>query len=83
MDALIILEASTARAGKSSDVPWGVSEPIEPSLSVTDGVRRCLLRYDADRGRDGRVDPACNDGRRLTSGDVDADDAGDRCEGGV
>jgi len=52
------------------------------SRLVIEGVRRCLLRYEADRGSDGRG-PDWKDERRLTSGDPEAEEAGDRCEGGV
>lgn len=64
-------------------MPWGVRGREDPSLTAeTDGVRRCLLRYEAERGRDGR-EPDWKDERRLTSGEAEADEAGDRCEGGV
>jgi hypothetical protein len=78
------LEAAAARAGRSSDVPWGVSEPMEPSvLNVMDGARRCLLRYEADRGSGDRGPLEWMEDRRLESGEFDADEAGDRCDGGV
>lgn len=68
---------------RSSDVPCGVSVPVDPSLRAeAEGVRLCLVRYEADRGRLGRgLD--CSDDRRLATGDAEADEAGDRCEGGV
>jgi hypothetical protein len=47
-----------------------------------DGVRRFLLRYEADRGSDG-FGPDVIDERRLTSGETVAEEAGDRWEGGV
>lgn len=57
--------------------------PSEPSLTTeTGGLRRGFRRRDADCGRLGRG-PDWNDERRLTSGDVEPDEAGDRCEGGV
>lgn len=68
---------------RSSDVPWGVSVPVDPSLTAeAEGVRRCLWRYEADLGRFGRV-PVCSEERRLATGDEEADEAGDRFEGGV
>jgi hypothetical protein len=77
-------EAPAIMACRSSEVPWGVRGAEEPSLNpVTEGVLRCLLRYDADRGRIAGRDPDCKDPRRLTSGEVEAEEAGDRWEGGV
>lgn len=68
---------------RSSEVPWGVRVPALTSLMAeADGVRRCLARYEADRGRLGRL-PDVNDERRLASGDPDAEEAGERWEGGV
>lgn len=49
---------------------------------VADGVRRCLLRYEAERGSEGFW-PEVIDDRRLTSGETVAEEAGDRWEGGV
>lgn len=68
---------------RSSDVPCGVNVPVDPSLRAdAEGVRRCLVRYEADRGRLG-LGLDCREDRRLATGDADADEAGDRCEGGV
>lgn len=68
---------------RSSDVPCGVSVPVDPSLRAeAEGVRRCFVRYEADRGRLG-LGLDCSDDRRLATGDAEADEAGDRCEGGV
>lgn len=52
-------------------------------IETTDGVRRCLFRYEAERGRAGRGEDCWIDERRLTSGDTEVDEAGDRFEGGV
>lgn len=48
-------------------------------VPTADGVLRCFVRYEAERGRDGRGTPdaAWKDGRRLTSGDAGAEEAGD------
>lgn len=68
---------------RSSEVPWGVKVPVDTSLAAeADGVRLCLWRYDDDRGRFGRAED-CSDERRLALGEAEADDAGDRLEGGV
>lgn len=52
-----------------------------PLLTPTaaDGVLLCLVRYEADRGKEGRVLPGEDwiEGRRLASGDEGADEAGD------
>jgi hypothetical protein len=49
-----------------------------------DGVRLCLVRYDAERGNEGRdVEAWWNEGLRLVFGEAWADVAGDRCDGGV
>lgn len=57
--------------------------PVEASLMAeAEGVRRCLWRYDDDRGRFGRAED-CSEERRLASGEAEADDAGERFEGGV
>ena len=70
-------------AGKSSSVACGVKGLAVPSLiALTDGVRRCFVRYEAERGSDGR-EPVWRDGRRLASGDVTTEEAGDRWDGGV
>lgn len=53
---------------------------IGPWLAPTaDGVLRCLVKYEAERGSTGREPPGdcCREGRRLVSGDVGADEAGD------
>ena len=58
---------------------------------TADGVLRCLVRYEADRGRTGRPAPAAvfpvggawNDDLRLMLGEEEEDEAGDLCEGGV
>lgn len=50
---------------------------------TAEGVRRCLVRYEDDRGKAGRAGAPWKDGRRLTSGDAGADEAGERWEGGV
>lgn len=79
---MFIVAALTARPGRSSDVPWGVSGLADPSLTAeTEGVRRCLLRYEAERGRLGRG--LESEERRLVFGEAAADDAGDWWEGGV
>jgi hypothetical protein len=68
---------------RSSDVPCGVNGAEEPSLTAdTEGVLRCLLKYDAERGRFGRA-PDWREGRRLASGEADVEEAGDRSDGGV
>lgn len=70
---------------RSSDVASGDGWPTEPLLAPTaEGVLLCLVRYDDDRGRDGREAPAGPwiDDRRLVSGEVGADEAGD-LPGGV
>jgi len=69
---------------RSSDVASGEGWLARGWLA--DGVRRCLVRYEADRGSTGRELPCWGwwkDGRRLPSGDEGPDDAGDRCDGGV
>lgn len=48
---------------------------------VMEGVRRCLFRYDAECGREGR-EPCWIEERRLTSGETETEEAGDR-DGGV
>lgn len=71
---------------KSSDVASGLGWNILCASCPTAGcVRRCFVRYDADRGSDGRtllVWPWKED-LRLISGETGADEAGDRREGGV
>lgn len=69
------------RALKSAQVLGGVGELVSPPTAG--GVRRFLVRYDADRGSCGR-EPLWKDGRRLTSGEEWVELAGDRVlEGGV
>lgn len=74
---------------RSSEAPGGVgwpatAEPFPWSAAgpTADWVRRLFVRYDADLGMDGCW-PLWKDGRRLTSGDPGADEAGDRGLGGV
>ena len=71
---------------KSSDVASGVGWSALASEPIADCVRRCLVRYEVERGRAGRglvfVCP-WKDGLRLTSGETGAEEAGDRWEGGV
>jgi hypothetical protein len=67
-----------AKPLRSVEVPGGVSWVVEPFDSSADADRRCFVRYEADRGSVGRCDPVCKEGRRLTSGDTGAEDAGDR-----
>jgi hypothetical protein len=73
------------RPFRSSDVAFGVGCLVSAFCDATaDGVRRCLVRYEADRGRAGRVAEAWwREGLRLLPGEAGADDAGDRWEGGV
>lgn len=80
-----------------SDVPGGVrsSEAVVmegDNGALADGVRLCLVRYDAERGSTGRVATTglpftevvpWKDDRRLVSGDDGAEDAGERWAGGV
>jgi len=42
---------------RSSEVAWGVRGLAAPPSLMPDaeGVRRCLLRYEAERGSEGRV----------------------------
>lgn len=72
---------------RSSDVASGVGLPTWPrSGTGAEVVRRCLVMYDADRGNEGLEPPvgvAWKDDLRLASGEVEAEDAGDRWEGGV
>jgi hypothetical protein len=51
--------------------------------AVAEGVRRCLVRYEADLGNEGRVELELKEDRRLTSGEDGADEAGEQWEGGV
>lgn len=82
-DCRTLLEgAVAAMEDRSSTVDCGVKGLADPLLMVvTEGVRRCLFRYEAERGRDGRW-PDCEE-RRLASGEADAEEAGDRFDGGV
>jgi hypothetical protein len=66
---------------KSSDVPWGVSGPCWMAGGA-EGVRRCFRRYEADRGSgsEGLV-LVWSDERRLTFGEVEVEEAGDRLGG--
>jgi hypothetical protein len=69
---------------RSSWVDSGDGSLMRLSAAVgADGVRRCFVMYEADRGRTGReVGEWWKEGLRLTSGEAGADDAGD-LEGGV
>jgi hypothetical protein len=45
---------------RSSEVAWGVKGLAAPPsllIAVAEGVRRCLLRYEAERGSAGREEP--------------------------
>lgn len=69
---------------KSSDVVCGDGS-LSGRCDAT-GVRRCFVRYDADRGSTGLelgLWGVLNEGLRLPSGDVGVDVAGDLCDGGV
>lgn len=85
---------------RSSDVEFGVCWPAMVTVAdeeldvqeAADGVLRCLLKYDEDRGSAGAGEcvmeaeaglAPLNDGRRLVSGEEAADEAGERLEGGV
>jgi len=72
---------------RSSEVDSGEgSDAIRGGAEGADGVRRCFVRYDADRGRAGLelvVGEWWKDGLRLTSGDDGAVEAGERADGGV
>jgi hypothetical protein len=70
---------------RSSDVASGVGWSALASGPTADCVRRCLVRYDVERGSDGRepVFWLWKDGLRLASGETGAEVAGDRWEGGV
>lgn len=85
-------------AFKLSEVPGGVRSRDNTVRdgdveALADGVRLCLVKYDADRGNAGRagdagepciVDAPCwMEERRLTSGDEGAEVAGERWDGGV
>jgi hypothetical protein len=69
---------------RSSEVASGEGWFIWPLLAPTaEGVLRCLVRYEADRGSVGREPPgeAWMEDRRLEDGDVGADEAGDLAGG--
>lgn len=84
---------------KSSEVPGGVISGVDPLAEIveaapdpalTEGVRLCLVKYEADRGSAGRDEALgevgvvpWNEDLRLTDGDEGAEDAGERYEGGV
>jgi hypothetical protein len=81
----IVLRSSTVADGDNSLCCVGAG---------AEGVRRCFIRYDADRGSAGLVDdvgdmgppPFCGwliEGLRLWLGEEGADEAGDLWEGGV
>lgn len=77
-------------------MPGGVISGVDPLAEyavaapvpeVTEGVRLCLVRYEADRGSEGLGDWAFgeaaglvpwNEDLRLTVGDEGAEDAGER-----
>ncbi len=70
---------------KSSDVASGDGSCLGTMLEA-EGVRRCFIRYEADRGRAGLVLLGAvwwKEGLRLTSGELGVDEAGDLLEGGV
>jgi hypothetical protein len=74
-------------------VPGGVISGVDAllevgtlTIAVAEAVRRCLVRYEADRGSDGLVGVdvlELNEDRRLTSGELGAEEAGEQWEGGV
>lgn len=76
---------------KSSEVASGEGWPVcRETNPGADGVLRCFVKYDADRGRAGLellLGEWWKDGLRLTSGEVGVDDgvdeAGDLLDGGV
>jgi len=72
---------------RSSDVASGDgSVTWRGAAEGADGVRRCFVRYEAERGRmvlELLVGGWWKDDLRLTSGDVGVDEAGDLLEGGV
>jgi hypothetical protein len=73
-----------AKFFRSSDVACGVGSLSIDAATGAEGVRRCLVRYEAERGNEGReVGAWWMDGLRLLLGDAEADVAGDRCDGGV
>jgi hypothetical protein len=77
--------AAEARPWRSSEVPGGVGWFVVPCPCPgpsADADRRCLVRYEADRGSEGRG-PFWSDGLRLESGDTGAEEEGDRWDGGV
>lgn len=51
-------------------------------IPTADRDRRCLVMYEVDLGRAG-LEPPETDDLRLASGDVGADEEGERWEGGV
>jgi hypothetical protein len=83
----------TTIAFKLSDVPGGVRSIESDVGMLADGVRLCLVRYEAERGSAGRAvalgEPPFvdvvpwKDDRRLASGDEGAEVAGERWDGGV
>ena len=77
--------AATAIPFKSDEVADGVGWLMIEALLIEDaeGARLCLARYDDDFGREGRSAVAWNDDLLLRSGDVGAEEAGERWEGGV
>lgn len=97
--AAVATAAASAMPFKSSEVPGGVISGVDPLAemveaapdpALTEGVRLCLVKYEADRGNAGLE---CtlgeaglvpwNEDLRLTEGDEGAEDAGERYEGGV
>jgi len=71
---------------RSSDVDSGDGSAWGREALGAEGVLRCFIMYEADRGSEGRellVGEWWNEGLRLTSGDVGADAAGDLLDGGV
>lgn len=71
---------------KSTEVADGVGWLMTvPWLWIEDaeGARLCLARYEEDLGKDGRSAVAWKDDLLLRSGDVGAEEAGERWEGGV
>lgn len=85
------LRLTEVPGGVISMEEWDTEGDVE---ALADGVRRCLVIYDADRGSAGRGEEAAGEppftdavpwmeDRRLALGDEGAEDAGERWEGGV
>jgi hypothetical protein len=70
---------------RSSDVLSGVGWYLGTAFCSwgAEGVLRWRVRYEADRGREGREPPDASEGRRLASGEEVVEEAGDRWDGGV